>query len=106
MPNYIIKIRDHYLEWSTVSDAPETFGMTLTEFRDYYRDEYGRASMDSLDKRLSRVEQNGVSALNYKSVADLIRTNRAGPSESTLTIDEIYEAYCLRRPIRDGWLPR
>jgi len=28
MPRYIIKLEDYYLEWSTVVDAPVTFGAT------------------------------------------------------------------------------
>lgn len=32
-----------YLEWSTIVDAPVTFGMTREELATHYRDEYGRA---------------------------------------------------------------
>lgn len=57
MGRYILKIKDHYLEWSTVVDAPVTFGMLLPEFKEYYRDEYGRDGYRELKHRLERVEE-------------------------------------------------
>jgi hypothetical protein len=41
MGRFICKFEDkddvYYLEWSTVVDAPVTFGMSLEEFKEYYR---------------------------------------------------------------------
>jgi hypothetical protein len=104
MGRYIIKIKDYYLEWSTVVDAPITFGMTLDEFKGYYRDEYGKDAMRRLPGRLQRVEEKGISAHDLDGIESLGKFNRAGPDESTLTLDEIYQAYCLQEPIRDGWV--
>lgn len=56
MGRLIAKLGNHYLEWSTVVDAPVTFGMTLEEFREHYREQYGAASMAELEQRLARVE--------------------------------------------------
>ena len=102
MGRYIIKLGNYYLEWSSIVDAPVGFGMTLDEFTAHYREHYGTDSMDDLARRLERVERTGTSAHNYV-LADIITANRAGPKECSLRQQEIYEAYCLRQPIRDGW---
>lgn len=105
MGKFIVKIRDMYLEWSTIVDAPTTFGMTLNDFKKYYRQMYGEDGAKNLDSRLARVAEHGSSALPpCYWMPDLLVGNRAGPDESTLTSKEIYQAYCLRKPIRDGWL--
>jgi len=112
LPRYIVKINpttdpdgDRYLEWSTVVDAPVTYGMTLDEFKDYYRSEYGADGMRRLPERLERVEKKGLSAIDYSNLNELLVANRAGPNETYLTTKEIYTAYCLNKPIREGWTP-
>lgn len=97
MPSYILKLNDHYLEWSTIVDAPVTFGMTLEEFQDYYRQRYGEHDFERLSERLKRVEEKGTSSINDKNVDDTISFNRAGPKESCLSREEIVEWYCRRK---------
>lgn len=105
MGRYIVKLNEYYFEYSTVVDAPVTFGMSLDEFKGHYRREYGALGMNGLDERLRRVEQNGTSCRLENNTPELVMSdNRAGPDESRLTLNEIYKAYCLRLPIRDGWL--
>lgn len=104
MGHYIIKIEDYYLEWSTIVDAPITFGMKLEDFVDYYAQWYGESSISGLDDRLARVEKNGTSSMIGKTLDELISGNRAGPDKSCLTKDELYQAWCLRKPIRGGWM--
>lgn len=104
MPRFIIKLEGYYLEWSTIVDAPVTSGMSLAEFKKYIRDEYGREGIRELDQRLVRVESFGTSLYTPQTPQDAVLCNNAGPGESELTFDEIYKAYCLREPIRDGWL--
>lgn len=105
MGKFIIQLKDMYLEWSTVVDAPTTFGMTLDDFRQYYQQMYGSDGMRDLDSRLARVAEHGSSAIPpCYWMPNLISANRAGPDESCLTIKEIYRAYCLRKPIRKGWI--
>jgi len=103
MGRYIVKIEGYYLEWSTIIDAPVTFGMPLEEFKEYYRQEYGENGMRDLDIRLTRVERTGTSAHGQRCL-DVLRGNRAGPNEKYLSKPEIYRAYCLREPIRGGWV--
>lgn len=100
MSRYIIKIRGYYLEWSTIVDAPITYGMTLEELKEYIRLEYGRNGLLQLPARLDRVEEYGTSCFDGRSVKSVIHDNRAGWNEETLTLDEIYEKYCIREEKR------
>lgn len=94
MARFIIKIKDRYLEWSTIVDAPVTISATLEDFKEYYLAEYGQSSADELAERLERVEAKGTSSHIHSSLGDCIAGNRAGDNEETLTLDEIYEKYC------------
>lgn len=104
MARTIVKLNGYYLEFSSVVDAPVTFGMSLADFKLYYQEAYGSDGMRELDAQLERVEAKGTSSFIDASAADAMSFNRAGPNESCLTLDEIYQAYCLRVPIRCGWL--
>lgn len=69
MPHYIIELRDGdarwLLEWSTVVDAPITFGMSEPEFLAYYREQHGERALAGLPERLARVAKAGTSALTW-----------------------------------------
>ena len=93
MARIIIKIKDRYFDYSTVVEAPVTRGMTLDEFREYYRGEYGEWSLDELEGRLHRVEEKGTSSFLDESVEETIAANYAGDGDSSLTLDEMYDAY-------------
>lgn len=93
-----------YLLWSSVVDAPVTYGMTLDMFTEYYKLEFGRRAMDTDFKRsMQRVEEKGYSAQGWvTSLDDIIGLNRAGPNESHLTLEEIVEEYCGKDP--EPWI--
>ena len=93
MPHYIIKIKDKYFEWSTIVDAPITYGMTLRQLEKYIKAEYGNNGLEDLPQRLERVAEYGTSAAPYATLEELVEYNRAGENETRLTIDEIYEKY-------------
>jgi hypothetical protein len=96
MPSYIVKIKDKYLEWSTIVDAPTTYGEDLETFKKRYIErEIERIKVD-LEKRLARVEKQGTSCQTRLTVEVLIEFNRAGDDESELSIDGIYEKYCTK----------
>jgi len=102
MPHYIIKLdtKDgpRYLEWSTVVDAPVTYGMPLDAFTKYWRKEYGAADRnDRLEARLRDVDAKGTDSYSDASVDATIANNRAGAGETRLTKEQIIEYYCLRR---------
>ena len=102
----IIKLGEYYLEWSSVVDAPVTFGMSLEDFKEYYRMMYGEQGMRGLDERLARVATKGTSDFADPDVEATISGNRAGPDEARLTQEEIFITYCLRKPLKDwgGWI--
>jgi hypothetical protein len=100
MPRYIVKLRNLYLEWSTIVDAPISYGWDREGFTSYYRRMYGEVGLQDLAKRLERVDQYGTSLST--SASELIAGNRAGPNGRSLSEDELYRAYCLRESI-DGW---
>ena len=85
MSRFICKLDDIYFEWSTVVDAPVTFGMSLEEFTEYYRFQYGQHSFESeFGGRMGRVEAKGTSSMLDSSIDELISFNRAGPKESCI----------------------
>ena len=101
MPRYIVKLndgtRDYYLEYSTIVDAPVTFGMSLEEFTDYYRKEYGENSLRfEFPERMTRVEERGTSSrIGYESAEQTMKRNRAGKNGTRLTIPQIIDLYCV-----------
>ena len=105
MPRYILKIPDTkmktewYMEWSTVVDAPVTYGMSLDEFKSYYEKEYGRKGMLDLPQRIERVEKYGSSChFDTDGIAHYFNYNRAGDKETKLSKKEILTKYCHNRP--------
>lgn len=85
---------DYYLEWSTVVDAPVTYGMSMGEFEDYYKSAYGNEGMIGLPERMIRVEKKGTSSIIDDNLHTLIRGNKAGDDESELTYEELIDRYC------------
>lgn len=100
----IIKLEDYYMEWSTVSDSPRTYGMGFEEFKRYYLKQYGEEGYKDFGARIWRVKKHGSSFVNSVSAEDVIAGNRAGPNGEELTVEETIDAYCYRRPVR-GWIP-
>lgn len=97
-----------YMEWSSIVDAPVTYGMPLEEFREYYRDEYGRSGNEDLESRLKRVEEFGTSHRGYDSAEKHVNINRAGKNETSLTYQQVIEFYCKSRdeskiPVGKTW---
>lgn len=109
MGRYILKLDTpdgpRYLEWSTVVDAPVTYGMPLDEFKRYYRKAYRCATDSNLTHRLERVEQCGTSSVHHENARDVVAHNRAGKNETRLTYEQIVEFYCVRRAEDNENLP-
>lgn len=92
MARCIVKIKDSYFEWSTVADAPVTYAMTRSNMIRHLMRSDG--NQDRVQERMYRVDENGHSALWTSCALDeFIAGNRAGPDESCLSVDEIYERY-------------
>lgn len=101
MPRYILKIhdgkfnQDYYMEWSTVVDAPISYGGTLEEFQEYYKEKYGNQGMKDLPSRMERVEATGSSChFDTNGIDHYFNYNTAGENGTTLTKEEILEEYC------------
>lgn len=103
MSHLVIKVRDYYLIWSSVVDAPVSFGLTYPDLVRWVRREEGLKGLALLDEQMKFIERYGTGSCNIKAES-LFSFNRAGPDESSLNEEEIYRAYCLRQPIRGGWL--
>lgn len=97
MAHGIIKLGGQYLVWSTVVDAPVTYGMTLKKLREHLKTEHGEEGLRSLPLRLERVEAKGTSFVHDDDVTDTIWLNRAGPGEKPLHMVEIEDFYVRRQ---------
>ena len=93
MGRTIVKIKDLYFEWSSVWDRPITTGMTLEEFQAHIKEEYGRQGLNALPERLKRVEEKGHSDIISPDLESFLVCNRAGPDETWIAAEEIYERY-------------
>jgi hypothetical protein len=109
MPRHIIKIKDHYLLWSSVVDAPvavcDEAQFELLGRLYFYDREPSEAELTFFNELMERVKKRGTSHKQLTNVEDFVRVNRAGPRECSLTLSEIYRAYCLGETI-NGWSPR
>lgn len=91
MGRYIVKLGDLYVEWSTIVDAPITYGMTEHELRDFMRDQYGKRGLEDFDNRMERVLKKGTSSYNHESAEETVAYNRAGTDDSCLSFQELVE---------------
>ena len=89
-----------YMEWSSITDSPRTYLMVIEAFRAYYNAEYGAAGTRGLPARLERADRFGTSHMYDRTLDDAIGFNRAGPFETQLTPDEIWDLYRIERPRR------
>lgn len=95
MPTYICSAERegvrYYFDYSTVVDAPTTGAMTRREYESYYRSKYGEANTESLLSRLARADARGTSSMLHANLADILSSNRAGPNEERLTVDQVVD---------------
>jgi hypothetical protein len=94
MANYIVKIQDRYLLWSTVVDAPTSAAMKLSDFTTFYTSEYGTKAHQEFVVRMQHVQTHGNSSLLPRlSNNELLANNKAGNGDTHLTEQEIYDQY-------------
>ena len=102
MALYIMKLTDpkdnkeYYLEWSSVVDAPVTYGADINTFKQYYERQYGKAGMQKLKERLRRVEKQGTSCAFGSTLDEMIACNRAGTNECKISKEDILNEYCRK----------
>lgn len=74
MPHYIIQKDGVYNLYSTIVDyCCLENGLSLDEFKEYYRNEYGEHVMAQLPDRLARADETGCSA-KYATLEGTIET--------------------------------
>jgi len=103
MPRYICQVvdqttnKEYFLEWSSVVDAPVTFGMPHDQFMAYYKEEYGEKGMRELPDRMERVKQFGTSSRFQESFDEMIILNHAGKNGTLFSKEQIIKWYCRRK---------
>lgn len=106
MPQFIVALRDKFVMWSTIVDAPVSEPMTLEQLTRYMRKEGGEEAIRALPERLARVDAKGTSAINDADANDTMWMNRAGAGESRLTRAQL-EAWLFgevdKRPEGSRW---
>lgn len=90
--------REWFLEWSSVVDAPVTYGMSRDELRAHIKAEQGAEGLRALPERLARCDAKGTSSFDDPSAEAVIRGNRAGADETMLSMEQIIDTYCRKRP--------
>jgi hypothetical protein len=118
MGQTIVKLKhegqDYYLLWSSIVDAPVTYGLSLEELEDYLREEEGARYMrDTHPMRMERVQKRGHSSYmdaNCESGEEFVRhqihQGRANklPDDDPggwWTVEEVIRDYIVRRPVED-----
>lgn len=93
MPKIICHLPNgNFLEWSTVVDAPTTYGVPRGEFDEYARKQYGNHYFETEhEARMELAVQNGTSSRVPRptSFEELIAHNHAGPDGACLSLEEI-----------------
>lgn len=86
---------ERFLQWSTIVDAPVSYGMTEDQLREYIKEEYGNEGLRDLAGRIARCREKGTSSFVHESLGEMLWLNRAGPDETEATLEEIIAQYCL-----------
>ena len=99
MANILCFYRDSYWIWETGLDAPSTYGMTEQECVE--RLQWGFSRMGRLDfgtvaEIMARARKSGTNS-NTVTLDSINDFNRAGIWEGYLTLDEIYQIYCVEK---------
>jgi len=96
MGKCIIQLDGKFMHWSSVTDAPETPLLPESLFAQYWKDEYGRSGMVDYANMIDLAKETGTSIrFGNETVDSVIRSNRAGTKEKTLTKEEIIAEYTI-----------
>lgn len=98
MGTSICKFDDWYFDWSSIVDAPTSCAMTRDEYIARALEWEGRRYVEQeLPARLARADAKGTSSLNHASLSQTVWLNRAGRSETFLSLSEIKQLVVLWR---------
>lgn len=107
MVQYIIRLPNpddpedfRYLHWSTIVDAPTSYGMTREELEAFTLEWDGKNGLERLAERLERADRYGISAQPPGSTTwqDETACNYAGPDDSALSHRGLWQRYVIDRP--------
>jgi hypothetical protein len=90
MSKTILKIKNKYVVWSSVVDAPSAVYETAQELKEYLKHLVDDSSLQEI---VELTEKTGCSHPRYSSVEEFIAFNRAGPHEECLTLQQIIDMY-------------
>ena len=98
MPTYIIHKDGAYNLYTTVADGPYfTRGITLTELKEYVRQEQGNDGLRYLDERLERAHETGCSSFGL-TLEECVSCNRAGPREANVPLEKFIAKFLSPPP--------
>lgn len=90
---------DKYLIWSSIVDAPITYGGTLEQIRNYWKSEFGRVGLEELDRDIASGRKW------WRTVEEMVDCNRAGKDETKLTAEAIVKHFFVdgpKKPVPTG----
>lgn len=93
MANILCFYRDSYFIWSTMVDAPSTFGMTEAECVEWLSWQNNIPGFGYAAEAIARANKFGTNS-DVITLEDINSWNRAGPGESPISLDDIYTIYC------------
>lgn len=96
MARAIIKIKDKYFIWSTMTDSPIIYGATEEQILNFFIKEAVEEAKIAFDNQMKRVKKIGHGyrgLFKNESVENIVSCNKLGEHGTALSIDEIYEIY-------------
>lgn len=99
MANVLCFYRDRYFMWSTVVDAPSSLGMTERECVNslvWNWNGHTGHSWGIVAENMALARKSGTNS-SIVTLEDINKFNRAGYGESWLSLDEIYQIYCVEQ---------
>ena len=101
MSRVLVKLGTKYVEWSTVTDSPVSYGMTREQLEAFTKEEYGNEGLREIPARLARIERTGCSS-HVDTLESLVAVNRAGPGETEATLEELIRYAEAPAPAEEG----
>lgn len=92
MPTYLCHADGKWFAWSTIVDAPTTYGGTIEDLAEYIAWKFPDMRLSSFVERTATARERGTDAPN-QTLAELVSWNRAGHGETCLTLEEIKHIY-------------
>lgn len=94
MANVILHKDGAYQVYTTIGDGPcFESALTLAQLTEYIQQELGAAGLRDLPQRLERAHRTGCSSALGLTLEEVLATNRAGPKEKALSVEDFVRRY-------------